>query len=67
MKLQNLRVITTQSLLPLAAITLATSIFVIDTLTDLELAVPAFYTAVVLMSVRVCKRRGVILVGLGCI
>jgi C4-dicarboxylate-specific signal transduction histidine kinase len=66
-KLQNLRVITTQSLLPLAAITLATSIFVIDTLTDLELAVPAFYTAVVLMSVRVCKRRGVILVGLGCI
>ena len=67
MNRQNLRIITTQSLLPLAAITLAASIFVVDTLTDLELAVPAFYTAVVLMSVRFCKRRGVILVGLGCI
>ncbi len=63
----NLRLITTQSLLPFAAITLAAAIFVTDTLTDLELAVPAFYTAVVLMSVRFCKRRGVILVGLGCI
>jgi signal transduction histidine kinase len=63
----KLRLITTQSLLPFAAITLAAAIFVTDTLTNLELAVPAFYTAVVLMSVRFCKRRGVILVGLGCI
>jgi signal transduction histidine kinase len=67
MKLQRLRYITNESLLPLAAIVLATGIFVVDTITDLELAVPAFYTAVVLMSVRFCKRRGVILVGLGCI
>jgi hypothetical protein len=29
--------------------------------------VPAFYTAVVLLSVRFCKKREVILVGLGCI
>ena len=67
MKVQNLRVMTARSLLPIAAIVLAMSIFVVDTITDLELAVPAFYTAVVLMSVRFCKRRGVILVGLGCI
>ena len=58
---------TTQSLLPIAAIVLAAGIFTVDTITDLELAVPAFYTAVVLMSVRFCNRRGVILVGLGCI
>ncbi len=67
MKLQRLRDITNESLLPLAAFALAIAIFVVDTITDLELAVPAFYTAVVLMSVRFCKRRGVILVGLGCI
>jgi signal transduction histidine kinase len=67
MNRQYLRLITTQSLLPLAALTLAIGIFVVDTMTDLELAVPAFYTAVVLMSVRFCKKRGVILVGIGCI
>lgn len=67
MNRQYLRQITTQSLLPLAALALAIGIFVVDTMTDLELAVPAFYTAVVLMSVRFFKKRGVILVGFGCI
>jgi signal transduction histidine kinase len=64
---QNLPAMTKGWLLPVAATVLALSIFVIDTFTDLELAVPAFYTAVVLMSVRFCKKREVILVGLGCI
>ena len=66
MKPQNLRV-TAASLLPAAAIALAAGIFVADTITDLEIAVPVFYTAVVLMAVRFCKKRGVILVGVGCI
>ena len=56
-----------ESLLPIVAAVLALSIFVVDTTTDLVLAVPAFYTAVVLLSVRFCKKRGVILVGLGCV
>ena len=67
MKLPTLPNRGTSSLLPVAAALLALGIFVADTLTDLVLAVPAFYTAVVLMSVRFCGRRGVVLVGLGCI
>ena len=55
------------SLLPVIAIVLAVAIFVVDTVTDLEIAVPVFYTAVILISVRFCTRRGVIFVGLGCI
>ena len=55
------------SLFPAAAIVLAAAIFTADTITDLEIAVPVFYTAVILMSVRFCTRRGVILVCLGCI
>src|ERR1700694_1986338 len=66
MKPQNLRV-TARSFLPVAAIALAAVIFVADTITDFEIAVPVFYTAVVLMAVRFCKKRGVILVGVGCI
>jgi signal transduction histidine kinase len=66
-KLQDHRVATATWLLPVAAITLAAGIFIADTITDLELAVPAFYTAVVLVSVRFCKKRGVILVGAGCV
>lgn len=66
-KSPGLRGLTRSSLLPLAAITLAATIFVVDTLTDLEIAVAVFYTAVVLMSVGFSSRRGVALVGLGCI
>ncbi|MGA2567222.1 MAG: ATP-binding protein [Pseudolabrys sp.] len=65
MKLQHLRAITAPWLLPAATAALAAAIFIADTVTDLELAVPAFYTAVVLLSVRFCKKREVILVGLG--
>jgi signal transduction histidine kinase len=67
MNLQRLRVKTEAWLLPAAAYVLAAGIFIADTLSDLELAVPAFYTAVVLMSVRFCKKRGVILVGTACV
>jgi|ERR1700688_3342330 len=66
MKLQSLRAVTTASLLPVVTIALAAGIFVVDTITDLEIAIPAFYTVVVLLAVRFCKKRGVIFVGVGC-
>ncbi len=68
MKLRpRLNIFARPSLLPLAAIALAITIFVVDTITSLEIAVPVFYTAVVLISVRFCTRRGVVFVGIGCI
>lgn len=63
---QNLRV-TAESLFPAVAVVLTIGIFIADTVTVLEIAFPAFYTAVVLMSLRFCEKRGVILVGVGCI
>jgi C4-dicarboxylate-specific signal transduction histidine kinase len=54
-------------LLPVAAVALTAAIFVADTVTKLEIAVPVLYTAVVLMSVRFCSRRGVVAVGAGCV
>ena len=63
---QNLRV-TAAWVLPFSAIVLAAVIFIADTVTDLEIAVPAFYTVIVLIAVRFCKKRGVVLVGVGCI
>jgi len=63
---QNL-VGTAESILPAVAIALTTAIFIADTVTDLEIAVPAFYSAVVLLAVRFCQKRGVVLVGAGCI
>lgn len=63
----HLPALTPSSLLPLAAIVLAAAIFVADTVTDLEIAMPVFYTAVILISVRFCSRRGLVLVGLGCV
>ena len=53
--------------LPLAACALAAGIFIVDTVTSWDIAVPALYTTVVIMSVRFCERRGVILIALGCI
>src|SRR5664279_5607635 len=64
MQPQNLRAMTRASLLPVVAITLAAGIFVADTIADLEIAFPAFYTVVVLLAVRFCKKHGVILVAL---
>jgi signal transduction histidine kinase len=63
---QNLRG-TAAWVLPFSAIVLAAVIFIADTVTDLEIAFPAFYTVIVLISVRFCKKRGVVLVGVGCI
>jgi signal transduction histidine kinase len=60
------RVISGAGLLPFVTIALAAGIFIADTITDLAIAFPAFYTAVVLLAVRFCKRRGVIFAGAGC-
>ena len=63
---QDFRV-TAAWVLPFVAIALATAIFIADTITELEIACPVFYTAVVLVAARFCKKRGVVLVGLACI
>ncbi len=54
------------SVLPVVAAILAIAIFVVDTVTDLEIAVAIFYVAVVLLSVSFCRKRGVLLVSSGC-
>jgi len=58
--------ISTSTILPVAAAVLASAIFFIDTVTDLEIAVAVLYVAVVLMSVGFCRKRGVLLVASGC-
>ncbi|MGL5164341.1 MAG: sensor histidine kinase [Afipia sp.] len=55
------------SFFPLLAAILAGAIFILDTVTDLEIAAAVFYVAVVLMSVSFCQKRGVMLVGAACI
>ena len=55
------------SLLRFTTAVLTAGIFVADTITDLGIAFPAFYTAIVLLSVSFCDKRGVIFVGVGCI
>jgi two-component system, OmpR family, sensor histidine kinase KdpD len=52
--------------LPILAIALAVVIFFVDTLTETEIAAAVLYVAVVLLSVRFCKRRGVLLIALAC-
>src|SRR5262245_2064476 len=63
---QDFRV-TAAWVLPFAAIALATVIFIADTITELDIACPVFYTAVVLIAARFCNKRGVVFVGLACI
>jgi signal transduction histidine kinase len=58
--------IASSSILPVTAAALAIGIFVVDTVTDLEIAVAVFYVAVVLMSVSFFQKRGVVLVSAGC-
>ncbi|HZQ12668.1 MAG TPA: ATP-binding protein [Pseudolabrys sp.] len=53
--------------LPVITAALAAAIFALDTVTASEVAAPVLYVAVVLMSVRFCERRGVILVCGGCL
>jgi two-component system, OmpR family, sensor histidine kinase KdpD len=52
--------------LPALTLALALGIFAVDTVTQLEIAVAVLYVVVVLMSVRFCGRRAVILVAAGC-
>ncbi len=52
--------------LPVLTILLAATIFIADTITNLEIAAPVLYVAVVLMAARFCTRRGVLLVTGGC-
>ena len=54
-------------ILPAVTLAVAAAIFALDTLTASEIAAPVLYVAVVLMSVRFCERRGVILVCAGCL
>ena len=56
----------TSSILPVATAALTIGIFVLDTLTDLEIAAAVFYVAVVLISVRFFQKRGVVLVAAAC-
>src|ERR1700688_337185 len=53
------------AILVIAAAIIAAAIFVVDTLT--RPAVAVLYVAVVLLAIRFCERRGVLLVALGCI
>jgi C4-dicarboxylate-specific signal transduction histidine kinase len=46
---------------------LALAIFVVDTITDLELATAVLYVSVILLTSTFCGRRGVLLVSAGCI
>jgi PAS domain S-box-containing protein len=54
------------ALLPVATAALATGIFVADMLTPVGVAVAGLYVAVVLMAARFLRRRGVVLVAVGC-
>jgi signal transduction histidine kinase len=67
MSSQNLRDMGKALLLPIATLALTAGIFVADTITDLEIAFPAFYTVIVLLSVGFCRKNGVVFVGVGCI
>jgi len=67
MRLKSLfRVDKSSIVLPIAAIMLTVGIFVADTVTETEIAAAVLYVAVVLISVRFCESRGVILVALVC-
>lgn len=61
------RTIATSPVLLITAVAIAAVIFVIDTITELEVAVAVLYVAVVLIAVRIIERRGVLLVSSGCI
>ena len=51
----------------MTTVALALTIFAVDTITDLEIAIPVFYTAIILLSVSFLKKNGIVFVGLGCI
>jgi len=54
-------------ILPFVTGALALGIFIVDTIPTLDIAVAVLYVVVVLMSLNFCARRGVLLVGAGCV
>ena len=54
---QNLRAVGKSLLLPITTAAVTAGIFVADAITDLEIAFPVFYTAIVLLSVGFCKKK----------
>jgi len=62
-----LKTIDTPLFLPVLSMVLAISIFVLDTITALEIAIAVFYIVIILMSVSFCRKRGVIIVSAGCV
>jgi signal transduction histidine kinase len=59
-------VVATPRVLPIAAAAVAVAIFVFDSVTPVEVTAGVLYGAVVLMAVRLCRPRGVLIVGVGC-
>jgi signal transduction histidine kinase len=58
--------IATLSIRPIAAAVLAIGIFVVDTITKLEIAVAVFYVVIVLMAVSFCRKRDILLISAVC-
>lgn len=54
------------SILPIAAAALAIAIFVIDTFSPLQMAIAVLYVMVVILAASFSRRKGVLLVALGC-
>ncbi|HVO92527.1 MAG TPA: ATP-binding protein [Terriglobales bacterium] len=54
-------------LMPAVTVILALAIFVLDSITRLEIAVAVFYVAVVLLSQSFCGRRGVLATAFACV
>jgi signal transduction histidine kinase len=52
--------------LPVLTALLAAGIFILDTVTGLDIAVDVLYVVIVLMSAGFCQRRGIIIVSAGC-
>jgi PAS domain S-box-containing protein len=63
----HLRASAAAAVVPVTAAALAIGIFVIDTVTPLDIAVAVLYVVVVLLAANVLQRRGVLLVALGCL
>lgn len=51
----------------LGAVAITTAVFIIDTVTSLDVAVAVLYVAVVLLSVNIFSRRGLTIVSLSCL
>src|SRR5262249_52018047 len=64
---QNLQAMGGTLFLPVTTVALALTVFAVDTITDLEIAIPVFYTAIILLSVSFLNKNGIVFVGLGCI